>query len=273
MTIRNERGVALILALLITLAVAAMAMGGVMIASSGTLTARFTAKEAALHSLADGGLEEARDSINRVFTLLPDTGFITLAPAASMYDAQGGAIAGYTRSVYAGKTGGRTGGPATAGQYGSNFMSIVSVINDARGAVAARRGLFTQESWSRFAVAINLWSNSGVVYGCGESITGPFHSNHNLQLQSGCSSPRIDFAGAVSVVGSISNVGSGNFMQGYQAGASPLAWPTPAQLGLMQQYAQDADIIGGDYDITGGNTGTNRPCTRLDFAVLDVNNN
>jgi hypothetical protein len=42
--IRNERGVALILALLITLAVAAMAMGGVMIASSGTLTARFTAE-------------------------------------------------------------------------------------------------------------------------------------------------------------------------------------------------------------------------------------
>ncbi|MEZ4587398.1 MAG: hypothetical protein R2909_13465 [Gemmatimonadales bacterium] len=273
MTIRNERGVALILALLITLAVAAMAMGGVMIASSGTLTARFTAKEAALHSLADGGLEVARDSINRVFTLLPDTGYITLAPAAAMQDALGSTISGYTRSVYAGKTGGRTGGPATAGQYGSNFMSIVSVINDTRGAVAARRGLFTQESWSRFAVAINRWSNSGVVYGCGESISGPFHSNHNLQLQNGCSSPKVDFAGAVSVVGSISRVASGNFMQGYQTGVAPLAWPTPAQLGLMQQYAQDADIAGGDYDLTGGTNGLNRPCTRLDFAVLDVDGN
>jgi hypothetical protein len=39
----------------------------------------------------------------------------------------------------------------------------------------------------------------------------------------------------------------------------------------MQQYAQDADIPGGDYDLTGGNNGLNRPCTRLDFAVLDSN--
>jgi hypothetical protein len=261
----------LILTLLIMLAVAAMAMGGVMIAGSGTLTARFTAKEAALHSLADGGLEEARDSVNRNPTILPDTGYITITPASTIIDAQGYTVTGYTRSVYAGRTGGRTGGPATSGQYGSNFMSIVSVINDVRGSVAARRGLFTQESWSRFAVAINLWSNPGVVYGCGESITGPFHSNHNLQLQSGCTSPKVDFVGKVTVVGTISQPSSGNFMQGYTTGAAALLWPTPAQLALMQQYAQDADAPGGDYDITGGTSGLNRPCTRLDFEVLDSN--
>ncbi len=270
-SIRNERGIALILTLLITLAVAALAIGGVMIAGSGTLTAKFNAKEAALHSLADAGLEVARDSINRAPTILPDTGYIQIVPAASIVDAEGGTVAGYTRTVYAGKTGGRTGGPATAGQYGSNFMSILSVINDPRGSVAARRGLFTQESWSRFAVAINLWSHSGVVYGCGESIAGPFHSNHNLQLQGSCSSPKVDFFGAVSVVGSITNTPSGNFTKGYTTGASGLAWPTAAQLATMQAYAQDADAVGGDYDITGGNTGTNRPCTRLDFQVLDSN--
>ncbi|MGE3617067.1 MAG: hypothetical protein AB7L66_14445, partial [Gemmatimonadales bacterium] len=269
--VNNERGVALILTLLITLAVAALAIGGVMIAGSGTLTAKFAAKEAALHSLADAGLEVARDSINRVPTILPDTGYLTIVPASAMKDAQNNNITGYTRTVYAGKTGGRTGGPATAGQYGSNFMSIVSVINDPRGAVAARRGLFTQESWSRFAVAIDNWSNAGVAYGCGESISGPFHSNSNLRLQGSCSSPKVDFFGAVSVVGSIVNPSSGNYTKGYTTGATPLAWPTAAQLATMQAYAQDADAVGGDYDITGGNTGTNRPCTRLDFQVLDSN--
>jgi hypothetical protein len=268
--LRNERGIALILTLLITLAVAALAIGGVMIAGSGTLTAKFTAKEAALHSLADAGIEVARDSINRAPTILPDTGHIQIVPASTIIDAQGNTVAGYTRTVYGGKTGGRTGGPATAGQYGSNFMSIVSVINDPRGAVAARRGLFTQESWSRFAVAINNWSGSAV-YGCGESIAGPFHSNTTLRLQSGCTTPKVDFFGAVTVVGSISNPSSGNYVQGYTTGASALAWPTAAQLGTMQAYAQDADIAGGDYDITGGNTGTAKPCTRLDFQVLDSN--
>lgn len=269
-TLRNERGVALILTLLVALAVAAMAIGGVMIAGSGSLTAKFTAKEAALHSLADAGLELARDSINRTPTILPDTGYIEIVPASTILDAQGNVISGYTRTVYAGRTGGRTGGPATAGQYGSNFMSIVSVIHDPRGAVAARRGLFTQESWSRFAVAINDWSGSAV-YGCGESIAGPFHSNTTLKLQSSCSSPKVDFFGPVTVVGSISNSGSGNFTQGSNTGASPLAWPTATELSRMQEYAEDADIAGGDYDLTGGNSGTNRPCTRLDFQVLDSN--
>lgn len=269
--IRNERGIALLLALLITMAVAAMAIGGVMIAGSGGLISKFNAKEAALHSLADAGLEVARDSINRALTLLPLTGYVQIVPASTIVDAQGYTITGYTRSVYAGKTGGRTGGPATAGQYGSNFMSVLSIINDPRGSVAARRGLFTQESWARFAVAINLWSNPGVVYGCGESITGPMHSNSNLQLQSGCSTPKVDFFGKVTVVGSISNSGSGNFTQGSVTGAAPMAWPTAAQLATMQQYAQDADVPGGDYDIAGGNTGLNRPCTRLDFQVLDSN--
>ncbi|MFN0180681.1 MAG: hypothetical protein ACKVZ0_17915 [Gemmatimonadales bacterium] len=268
--LRNEKGVALVLALLITMAVAAMAIGGVMVAGSGTLTSKFNAKEAALHSLADAGLEVARDSINRALTLLPDTGFIQIVPASTIVDAQGNTIAGLTREVYAGKTGGRTGGPATAGQYGSNFMSIVARINDVRGTVAARRGLFTQESWSRFAVAINNWAG-GAVYGCGESIAGPFHSNSILRLQSGCTTPKVDFFGAVTIVGSISNPGSGNFTKGYTTGAPALAWPTAAQLGTMQSYAQDADVISGDYDIAGGNTGTNRPCTRLDFAVLDSN--
>lgn len=268
--IRNERGVALILTLLITLAIAALAIGGVMIAGSGTLTAKFSAKEAALHSLADAGLELARDSINRVPTILPDTGYIQIVPASTIIDAQGNTVTGYTRTVYAGKTGGRTGGPATSGQYGSNFISIVSVINDPRGAVAARRGLFTQESWSRFAVAINNWSGTAV-YGCGESLAGPAHSNNNILLQSGCTSPKVDFFGPVTTVGTVSNQSSGNFTKGLTTGASPLAWPTVAQLSTMQQYAQDADAAGGDYDITSGNTRTNRPCVRLDFQVLDSN--
>ena len=268
--VRNERGVALILALLITLAVAALAMGGVMIAGSGTLTSKFTAKEAALHSLADAGLEIARDSINRVLTLLPDTGHIVIAPASTVTDAYGNAIPGYTRTVYAGKTGGRTGGPATSGQYGSNFMSIVSVISDPRGAVAARRGLYAQESWSRFAVAINDYS-ANIPYGCASSVTGPLHSNDVLRIQSGCTSPKTLFAGEVTTVGSIVNVSSGNFTKGYTTGVPPLQWPTPAQLTLMRAYAQEADIANGDYDITGGNIGTNRPCTRLDFQVLDSN--
>jgi type II secretory pathway component PulK len=64
-TLRNERGIALVLVLLIAIAVTALAMGGIVMSSSGSLTSKFHYKEFALQSSADGGSELARDSLNR----------------------------------------------------------------------------------------------------------------------------------------------------------------------------------------------------------------
>jgi hypothetical protein len=267
-----RRGVALLLTLLLSLAVAAMALGAVLLSSGARLTTRFSAREVSLQAAANGGLELVRDSLNHgIFdSLLPANGFTTLETDAAVRDAAGGLIPGMTRSLYVGRTGGRTGGAATAGQYGSNFASALSVIRDRRGAVAARRLLMTQDSWSKFAVAINDWSGSAV-YGCGESVTGPFHSNDVLRLQSGCSgSSRIGFAGLATVVGSISNVGSGSFAQGYRTGARAIPWPTPARIALMRQYAQDADAANGDYDLAGLTLGSHKPPLRIEFLTIDA---
>ncbi len=258
--------------LLVSIAVTAMAMGAISLASGAQLTTRFSAREASLQAAANGGLEIIRDSINRgnFDSLLPMDSYTTLAASAPITDAYGATLPGITRSLYVGRTGGRTGGQATAGQYGSNFASAISIIRDQRGAVAARRLLLTQESWAKFAVAINNWSGSAY-YGCGESINGPFFSNTTLNIQGGCSSPKTLFASTVNVVGSITNVSSGNFRQGYKTGTTAIPWPTPARIGLMRQYAQDADAANGDYDITAGTTGSRIPATRIEFVTIDVN--
>ena len=272
-TMDRRRGGSLILMLLlVSLAITAMAMGAIGLASGAQLTTRFSAREATLQAAANGGVELIRDSLNRgnFDSLLPMNSFTTLASNAAITDAYGTTLPGITRSLYVGRTGGRTGGQATAGQYGSNFASGVSIIRDTRGAVAARRLLLTQESWAKFAVAINNWSGSAV-YGCGESVNGPFFSNTSLKLQSGCSSPKTLFSGTVNVVGSISNVSSGNFKQGYKTGTPPVPWPTPARINLMEQYAQDADAANGDYDITTATTGSRIPATRIEFVTIDVN--
>lgn len=270
---RNERGVALILTLLIAFAIAALALGGIMMSSSGALTAKYTAKESALEGLADGGIEIGRDSLNRTTASIPDTGSYQLVPLTTIKDALGNPVPGsLSRQVWFGKTGGRTGGPATSGQYGSNYVSIVSIVQDPRGSVAARRGLFTQDSWSRFAVAVNNWSG-GVMYGCGESVTGPFHSNTNMNLQSGCSSPKVTFTGPVEVHGSISNQASGQYQQGVTLGSPIVPFPTAANLATMQSYAQSADAVGGDYDIVGPTLNTWTPGVRIEFVTIDVNHN
>ncbi len=269
----DRRGIALIFTLLMSIAVAAMALGAIMLSSGAELSTRFAAREASLQAAANGGLELIRDSVNRgnFDSLLPGNSFSTLVTNAPVYDASGAVLPRVTRSLYVGRTGGRTGGAATAGQYGSNFASAVSIIRDQRGAVAARRLLMSQDSWAKFAVAINKWPGTAV-YGCSESITGPFHSNDVLRLQSGCN-PKILFAGATTVVGSVSNQSSGNFVAGIKIGVSAIPWPTPAKVALMRQYAQDADAANGDYDITSLTTGSHAPGLRIEFLSIDVNGN
>jgi hypothetical protein len=77
----------------------------------------------------------------------------------------------------------------------------------------------------------------------------------------------------VSVVGSISNVSSGTYRQGYKTGATAIPWPSPARISLMRQYAQDADAANGDYDITAATNGSRIPATRIEFLTIDVNHN
>ncbi len=79
------------------------------------------------------------------------------------------------------------------------------------------------------------------MYGCGESVNGPFFSNTTLIIQSRCGAGSgTAFASTVSVVGSITGAASGRFALGYQTGVTPVPWPTPARIALMQQYAQNA---------------------------------
>ena len=138
-SLRDERGVALIMTLLLAFLVAAIAIGAIMMSGNNVLVSRYHAREAGLQSAADAGLEIGRDSLNRDPGMLPALGDTVIQLNAAVRDAQGQVIPGYTRSIYAGRTGGRTGGLGSAGQYGLNLASVVSVISDPRGAVSARR--------------------------------------------------------------------------------------------------------------------------------------
>jgi hypothetical protein len=272
--VRNERGIALVLVLLITVAVTALAMGGILLASTGSLTSKFHYKELALQGSADGGAELARDSLNRNASLLPATGFVTLQSNGSVLDATGAVIPGYTRSVYAGRTGGRTGGSATAGQYGSNYASALSVIQDTRGAVAVRRYLLAEESWSRFAYAMNRWSVSGITFACGEIAAGPVHSNQSIYINCG-GTPKTLFMGPVTAVGTIQDKSEANFQAGWSEGVQPVKWPNASDLATLRTYAQDAGGVNGDYDIDGTVSAVTSfaPTTRIEFVTVDLNAN
>jgi Tfp pilus assembly protein PilX len=252
----DQRGFALLMALLLALAVTAMAIGAILMSSNATLISRFHAKELEMQSAADMGLEVARDTINGGLAL-PDAGFDTLELNRTVRDATGAVIPGFTRSVYAGKTG------STTGQFGV-FASVLSVISDTRGAVVVRRAELSQESFSKFA-RFDDRTTSSVVFANGIQVFGPLHTNGILYVSSSGSMPT--FWGPVTTASTINSVSNGNFRQGYKQNQPVIPMPTPANLADLATYA-----AAGNTTVPGGAVGTSvyDPSVRIEFIPVDI---
>jgi hypothetical protein len=256
-TLGNERGVALLLTILLSMMVAAMAIGIILMTSNANLISRFHSTEAMMEMAADAGLEWGRDRLNGNPALVPaGQSHDTLEFNVPVRDASGAIIPGFTRSTYVGENG------DTTGQFG-NFASVITEIRTARGAVVVRRMQLRQDPFSRFARFFNTWSCCA--WGNTEVVNGPVHSNQGMALQSG--SPGATFNGPVTTVGNITNQASGNWVGGLTTGVATIPFPTMTTIANMQNYAAGANLV-----ITGyGTASAYDPDTRIEFVALDLN--
>jgi hypothetical protein len=256
----DERGVALILTLFLSLVVAGMAVGVILMASNSNLIAKFHSTEAMMAAAADAGLEQGRDTLNGTPGIVPvGLGFVTLETNAVVRDANGVVIPGFTRSLYAGENG------DTSGQHGV-FASIISVISNTRGAVVVRRAQLAQESFAKFA-RFDDQTTSSIRFANGIQVFGPLHTNQTLYVGPN-SGPMPTFWGPVTTASTISTTGAGVFQQGYQINVPVIPMPTPATLASLSAYA-----VTGNTWLTGGTIGTGvmNPNTRIEFIPIDVN--
>lgn len=257
--IRNEHGVALFLTLILMMVVTSLAMAAIMLSSNATLIGRFHAKEAEMRASADAGLEWARDTINGTPTLLAANGFVTLQDGQPVRDAGGTVIPGYTRSVFAGRSG------ATTGQFGV-YASAISRIDDNAGrAVVVRRAELAQESFAQFA-RFDDTTVSNVVFANGIQVFGPIHTNGILYV--GATANRANFHGLATTAATINSVANGNFRAGYRQNVARINMPTPTALATLSTYATQ-----GNMSVTGGAVGTTvyNPQTRIEFVPVDIN--
>ncbi len=226
---RNERGVALILALLLTLVVAALAAAAIMLSSSASLIGRFHVKDTEMRAAAEAGVEWARDTLNGTTTILPANGFVTLQNAQPVRDASGNVIPGYTRSIFAGRSG------ATTGQFGV-FASVISRIDDNAGrAVVVRRGELTQESFAKFA-RFDDTTTSSVQFRNGIQVFGPIHTNGVLYVGSSPGNPAT-FHGPATTASTINAAANGVWQVGYKENVARINMPTPADLATLRTYS------------------------------------
>jgi Tfp pilus assembly protein PilX len=240
--IRNERGLALFLVLLLMVVVASLATGAIMLSGNASLIGRFHAKEAEMRASADAGLEWARDTLNGTPGLAPVLGFSTLQDSQPVRDALGATIPGYTRSIFVGRSGG------TTNQFGVYASVISRIVDNAGRAVVVRRAELSQQSFAQFARFDDV-TLSSVTFARGIQVFGPIHTNGVMYV--GSTPPTPIFHGPATTASTINAVANGDWRAGWKENVARINMPTPADLATLSGYA-----AAGNLTVVGGALGT-----------------
>lgn len=251
----NERGIALITVLLLSVALTALALGAAMISMNAGLIRRYGERLSVVDDGAVAGLEEARSALNGTVGLYPDSGYIQMENGVAVRNSAGAVIPGLTRSTWAGPSG------VSSGQYGV-FGSIISIVSDPTNIKVVRRLEVNQESFAKYAYFTDN-EGSGICFGGGDNIFGPVHSNDDFCIYS--SGAR--FRDLLRTAGTISGVGYGTFDKGYETGVSQIPMPSTADLTKLKNQAAIGNTSFPGF--TTGGAGEAR--TRIEFVALDLN--
>jgi hypothetical protein len=260
--LRNERGIALLTTMLVAFAVSAIAVAAVMMTLNANLVGKNTERAANVDAAAVAGLEEARSRLNGNRALYPNNGYTTIESDVAVRDANNTVIPKVTRSTYVGPSG------ITSGQYGV-VGSIIAVARDSFGNKVVRRLEVNQESFSKFAYFTDFetdTSGNTIVFGGGDQIRGPVHSNDLIKIWTS-PSPAVTFFDQVSTAqNSIQNQSNASFGKPPQLGVARIPMPTVADLNKLDSLAQVGQTrFPGS---TAGDAGEAR--TRVHFLTIDL---
>ncbi len=249
--LRARRGSALILVLLMTLAVAALAIAAIFMSSSAGLLSRFYDRERLFRYAAESALEITRSRMeSEGGPAVPDTGVRVMASGWQPRTAAGTLIGGVSVNVYAAATGDTTGGQLP-------FVTLLAQAYDANGTRHVRRMDFRRESFSRYQFFVDSFP-SGVTFGPG-IVGGRVHSNGNWVN----SSSGNRFLDTVSVSGTVS--GTATFEIDSLPGTYPIDWPRDSTYPRLDTLANAAGLR--FIPATGLGRGS-----RLEFVAIDADN-
>lgn len=250
----SRRGSALILVLLLTVSLAAIALSAILLTGSSTILTRSFDRERDYRYAAEAGLAMGKSRLSKDTTLhLPDSGYVTLISNGTITGADGQVIPSVRVNVYAGMSGNVT------GEFGQ-YASIVSEAFDSSGTRYVRRLELAAENFARYAMFTNTFP-TGLCYSTGEFIRGRAHSNQGWYS---CGTPT--YYDTVSAVGSVSG-GTPNYQKGKISGAPYIPIPPVSRLASLQTNAAAANL-----DITAQGTNLSNVRTRIEFVAVDLDN-
>ena len=260
-----RRGVAIIVTLILTIALGALALSAVYLASGTKIASGLSNRAADLQFAADAALQTGKSYINADPDAMPSTGYREITfNGGVLKDASGNVLPNIQVRVWAGPTG------AISGQFGA-FGSIIAQATDNIGGKVVRRLELAQENFARFAYWTNRENNAGspIWFGGGDVVFGPTWSNDTVRIFSRGALPfsaqfRDDFGTARVVI----QPGEADFWKGYTQNMKPIALPAPAALADLAGYATT-----GRLNFTAPNAGTESQVRmRIEFVNVDIDN-
>ncbi len=226
-TLRNERGSALILALLV---LTGISLFGISLALT-TITDRNIAKfdresMEALHA-AESGIARAKRAIQDRGVTFGDADGDGL-PDFQMTDSLswGGAFEVFGESDIPSS--------GSAGGYAADIIRITAV-GRSKGAYRSVLSEIRHDSFLKYARFVQA---TGVSYGCGAVLSGEVYSGGTIGLPSGCSSTeKVTFLEMVAAVSGISNLSEGIFHKGYNDSATVVDLQASVDFDLIREKA------------------------------------
>lgn len=263
---RPRRGVALVFVLVFVIAMAALAMSSIFMASNANLLAKSYDRERDLKYAAEAALAIGKSRVNADPTILTmrtvgqlDT---TILSGQTLVGADGLALPGITVNVYVGPSG------STSGQFGK-FSSIIAEARDLRGNGFIRRLELTQESFAKFAYwsgQENATGAAAIYFCCKNELWGPVWSNDTISIYNTGATFHDEVGTPLSF---ITGVSYGTFAKGYKLNQKPIALPSMTQLLSLKAISATSG-----WDFTSGATGSNDETSvrdRIEFVAVDLN--
>jgi hypothetical protein len=261
----DRRGMAIIITLILTVALAALALSAVYLASGTKLATGLSNRAADLQYAADAALQMGKSYVNADHDAMPATGYREITfDGGVLKDAAGTAIPGIRVKVWAGPTG------STSGQFGA-FGSVVAQATDQTGAKVVRRLELAQENFARFAYWSNRENRSGTPlwFNSGDVLFGPTWSNDSLRIAAKGSLPwSAQFRDEVGTAKIVVQPGEADFWKGYHENMAPMTMPLPASMSSLPAYA-----AAGRLNFTAPSNGDEKSVRmRIEFVSIDIDN-
>jgi hypothetical protein len=256
--VASRRGSALVMVLVLTAAIAALALSAIALTSHSGLITRYYDREQEFRYASEAALAMGKSRLNSDAYALPDSGFATLMSGEPVVGADGMALENLSANLYVGPSG------STSGQFG-RFASVVSEVRDPAGSRFVRRLELAQESFAKFAYWSNDESNNGstIYFGSGDVLYGPVWSNDVISINSGGATFQSDVGTAQYIDGKQ----YGTFVKGYSENAKLINLPSMSDLSKLEGYAASGSLAFNSPD-AGDETSLRM---RIEFIAIDLN--